>query len=69
MCLIADHRDDLQYGSVLCHQEQQGGYIDGELPPLHPPPQQPAHYTFPAPFIIIGIKEGDTKVTFQCHFS
>lgn len=47
MCLISDHRNDLQYGSVLCHQEQQGGYIDGELTPspLPPPPtptSQPA---------------------------
>lgn len=31
MCLISDHRNDLQYGSVLCHQEQQGGHIDGEF--------------------------------------
>lgn len=37
MCVISDHRNDLQYGSVLCHQEQQGGYIDGKL--THPPTQ------------------------------
>lgn len=37
MCLISDHWDDLQHGSVLCHQEQQGGYINGEstLPLKH----------------------------------
>lgn len=34
--VFSDHWDDLQYGPVLCHQEQQGGYIDGELIPSPP---------------------------------
>lgn len=35
---FSDHRDDLQHGAVLRHQEQQGGYINrcvGSPPPSH----------------------------------
>lgn len=37
MCILSDYRDDLQYGSVLCHQEHQGGYIRGALASSHQP--------------------------------
>lgn len=55
MCVISDHRNDLQYGPVLRHQEQQGGYIDGELTPLPSPPAElhrPDQYKFTEPFVI-----------------
>lgn len=37
MCLIPGHRDDLQHGPVLCHQEQQGGYLEVESHPTSEP--------------------------------
>lgn len=48
MCVVSDHRDDLQYGSVLCHQEQQGGYIDGELTPPTPTSQPSTRPVIPS---------------------
>lgn len=48
MCLISDHRDGLQYGSVLCHQEQQGGYINGELTSSPTTSQPTKHGLFPS---------------------
>ena len=60
MSLLSDLRNDLQYGSVLRHQEQQGGDIDGELPP--PPPPQPARHTLTDPFIITCVRRETPKL-------